>query len=348
MGVFKRYRKQKDGSKIPYWYIRYWLHKEEKWESVGKVGVVTKGVAQARLGERKRQIRLGLLDMINNEIPTLNEVSEEYIKYQTEVKQKRSWKKDADHLKRFNSILGNLRLSQITAKAIDDYKQTRIAQVKPSTVNRELEVLRHLFYLAKRWKKFYGENPVSESGLLAVNNQMERILTFDEESKLISVSAPHLKPIIITALNTGMRKGEILTLTWGDIDFDNNLITIKHSVSKSKKKRKIPINTALRKILLEQKLKTGWNNYVFLNPEGKPYLRPDSLKRCFEGACKRANIKGLRFHDLRHTAATRMIEKGANIVAVSRILGHSDLKTTMRYAHPDDSLREAVEKVSTF
>jgi integrase len=63
-------------------------------------------------------------------------------------------------------------------------------------------------------------------------------------------------------------------------------------------------------------------------------------------ACKRANIKGLRFHDLRHTAATRMIESGANIVAVSRILGHADLKTTMRYTHPDNSLVEAVESLT--
>jgi len=64
------------------------------------------------------------------------------------------------------------------------------------------------------------------------------------------------------------------------------------------------------------------------------------------GACKRADIKGLRFHDLRHTAATRMIEKGANIVAVSKILGHSDIQTTMRYAHPDDTLKDAVEMLA--
>ena len=104
----------------------------------------------------------------------------------------------------------------------------------------------------------------------------------------------------------------------------------------------------MRKVLIEQKLKTGLNEYVFLNPEGKPYQRCDSLKRCFEGACRRAGIKGLRFHDLRHTAATRMVEKGANIAAVSRMLGHSSWNTTMRYAHPVDSLREAAEKLADF
>jgi len=262
------------------------------------------------------------------------------------VKQKRSWKKDQEHLKRFNQVFGEKKLSNITTKDIDDHKQNRLEKVKPATVNRELEVLRHLFYLAKRWKKFFGENPVSESGLLKVSNQIERILTYDEEELLLCNSAVHLKPIITTALYTGMRKGEILSLTWNDIDLDKSLITVKETVSKSKKSRKVPISSMLRKLFVEQKLKTGWNEYVFLNPDGKPYLRPDSLKRCFEGACNRSNIKGLRFHDLRHTAATRMIENGANIVAVSKILGHADIKTTMRYAHPDESLKEAVENLS--
>ncbi len=85
-----------------------------------------------------------------------------------------------------------------------------------------------------------------------------------------------------------------------------------------------------------------------MSTKGSPYKRHDSLKQAYTGACRRAKIKGLRFHDLRHTAATRMIESGASIVAVSRILGHADLKTTMRYAHPEDSLKEAVEALTTY
>ena len=99
---------------------------------------------------------------------------------------------------------------------------------------------------------------------------------------------------------------------------------------------------------MEQKLKVGGSEYAFLSSNGSPYKRHDSLQQAFEGACRRANIKGLRFHDLRHTAATRMIESGASIVAVSSILGHADLKTTMRYAHPEDSLKDAVEKLGNF
>lgn len=133
-----------------------------------------------------------------------------------------------------------------------------------------------------------------------------------------------------------MRKNEILSLTWTNVDLENNTLTIEASNTKSKKLKRIPINSKLRNVLIEQKLRTGINEYVFLNPNGKPYHRCDSLKRCFEGACRRAGIKGLRFHDLRHTAATRMVEKGANIAAVRRVLGHADINTTMRYVHPDD------------
>ncbi len=94
MGVFKRWRKSEDGSKAAFWYIRYAVNGKIKWESVGKVGVVTKDVARFRLEERRRQIRLGQLDMIGVEIPTLIEFAEEYIKYVQNVVRKRSWGRD--------------------------------------------------------------------------------------------------------------------------------------------------------------------------------------------------------------------------------------------------------------
>jgi integrase len=147
-----------------------------------------------------------------------------------------------------------------------------------------------------------------------------------------------------------MRKGELVSLTWNDVNFDTNLITVRASVSKSKKSRRIPISSSLRTILLNQKPKTVGTGFVFVAGTGKPYSQKwsNAVKRSFSMACKRANIKGLRFHDLRHTAATRMAESGANIVAVKEILGHADIKTTMKYFHPGDSLTEAVEKLANF
>ena len=312
-------------------------------KSVGKVGVVTKTAAREVLRKREQQIKLGQYEMIEAKIPTISDFSDVYIKYVRDIKRNRSWEAAQYQIKRLKEFFSEKNLSQITSKDIDDYKFARLMDVKPASVNRELACLSHLFNLAKKHKRFFGENPVAISKLLPEHNQIERILTPDEERVLINSSSIELRPILACALNTAMRKSEILTLKWENIDLDRKIITLNHTNTKSKKTKRIPINSTLRKLLLEQKLKAGSSAHAFLSSNGKPYKRHDSLNQVFNGACRRANIKGFRFHDLRHTAATRMIEAGASIVAVSRILGHADLKTTMRYAHPDDSLKDAVE-----
>lgn len=153
-----------------------------------------------------------------------------------------------------------------------------------------------------------------------------------------------MKPILICALNTGMRKGEILGLTWNCVDFKEGFITLLRT--KSGKKRKIPISSALRPILEElRNNKTG--HYVFTSAwTGSRYF---DLKRSFPSICKMAGIEDLRFHDLRHTAATRMVSAGIDLVVVQDILGHADIKTTMRYAHPVPERKLlAVEALANF
>jgi len=346
MGVFKRTRKNKDGKKNQYYYIRYWINGKEHKESIGKIGIVTKAQAQERLNDIKKKIRRGQLDQINVVIPTLKEFSETYIKYARDINKKRSWSRDELCLRHLNSFFNDKKLSEITVENIDEYKEHRLKFVKPATVNRELEVFRHLFNLAEKWNKFFSKNPVSKAGLIKVNNKQERILTYDEEQRLLSNCNYYMRNIIICALNTAMRKGEIISLKWNNIDLKNNIITLEHTNTKSKKTRKIPINSVMRKIILELKIQRDGNESVFLNSDRKPYTRQDSLNRVFHNALKKSEIEGLRFHDLRHTSATRMIENGANIVAVKEILGHSSLDMTMRYAHPGDSLKDAVEKLA--
>ncbi|MCH7951010.1 MAG: tyrosine-type recombinase/integrase [Candidatus Dadabacteria bacterium] len=343
MGVFKRWHEHKDGTKTPYWYYRLWHNGREIKRSVGEAGIVTKTQAKRVMEETKRRLRLGKFDIFDARIPTLGEFAEEYNKYVRDVKKKRSWSRDRELLSNLCKYFGDKRLSEITPKDIEDYKRMRLKEVKPATINRALSCLKHLFNLAKRWKKYFGDNPVSQVEFFEENNKLERVLTLEEEEKLLACSAPHLRPIILCALNTGMRKGEILNLKWSNIDMENNLITIEATNTKSKKPKRIYVNSTLRGILLEQRLKNaGGSEHVFLGANGEPIKW---LRTAFENACRRANIINLRFHDLRHTAATRMVESGANIVAVSRILGHSTLSMTMRYAHPDASLREAVEKL---
>ena len=328
------------------WVGEYKDRGKVKRKALGGKKIITKTMAREMLKKIEQRVKLGQYDMLDAENPTLSEFTKDYLKYAKETVKKRSWRSDESCLKNLNSFFGSRQLSHITAKDVDDYKDVRLARVKAATVNRELAVLRHLFNLAERWNKYFGKNPVAQAKLIPVNNQMERILTDQEEDALIRASNTYLQAILICALNTGMRKSEILTLKWANVNLNNNTIILEHTNTKSKKTTKIPINSTLRKLLLEQKLKNTASDYVFLSSKGTPYKREDSLRQSFLGALRRSGIEGLRFHDLRHTAATRMVEAGASIVAVSKILGHSDIRTTMRYAHPDNSLKEAVELLS--
>ena len=194
---------------------------------------------------------------------------------------------------------------------------------------------------------YYGENPVSISGLLTEDNQRDKVLTPEKEERLLACSAEHLMPILITALNTGMRKGEILSLKWSYVDFENNMLIIDALNNKSKRVKRISINKVLSTMLRELKLKNQkLSDYVLLGDDDKPIK---DVKTAFLNACRRANIHRLRFHDLRHTAGTHMVESGVGIVAISKILGHSNVEITMkRYLHPEDSLRDAAEKLAIF
>ncbi len=226
-------------------------------------------------------------------------------------------------------------------------KQRLNEGAKPATVNRELSVIKYLFNLARKWHRFFGDNPVSQSGLLEVHNLIERILTPEEEQRLLEASPKYLQDIILIALNTGMRQAEILSLRWEWLELENNLITLPQTNTKSKKTRRIPINLVVRKILLERKIQSCGNEFVFPRTKGQ-ISHLTWLKHSFKTACKKAGVKNLRFHDLRHTAATRAVEFGIPLDAIKKLLGHSTIKVTERYSHPESSVQEAVEMLANF
>jgi integrase len=164
--------------------------------------------------------------------------------------------------------------------------------------------------------------------LLKENNKRSRFLSDEECRTLIDCAEPHLKPILITALNTGMRKTEILTLTWDNVDLRNNCILLHNT--KNDERRDVPINENLRKVLktLSRRLDV---KYLFFDPvSGKRYI---DVKRSFNTACRRAKIKDFRFHDLRHTFALHLVMAGVDIITVKELLGHKSLSMTLRYAH---------------
>jgi len=155
--------------------------------------------------------------------------------------------------------------------------------------------------------------------------------------------APHLRPIVITGLYTAMRRAEILSLKWGQVDLGKRAIRVERT--KSGKPRIIPINSILLVELSRLKQANGKSEHVFLDPaSGKPMK---DVKTAFRSACRRAGIRDVRFHDLRHSAASRMVEAGVDLVTGSKILGHSTIQMTMRYAHPTpENMRRAVETLA--
>ncbi len=344
MAVVKRFIKHKDRTKTEYYYSRNRHKKRDVWKALGPVGIITKTQAKRMDDEQRRRLRLGIGDY---EDVTLEDLEKDYIRHVKDIKKLRTWKKRAEHLRTLKAFFKDKILTQITPKDIEDFKSSRLETLKPATVNRELATLRHIINLAKRWKKFYGENPVSVSGLMTEDNHRDRVLSFEEEERLLACSADHLKPILITALNTGMRRGEILSLKWNNVDFDNSVFIISSTNNKSKKTKRVPVNSRLKKMLLELKFQNQKkSDFVFLGNDERPLK---DIKTAFQNACSRAKIEGLRFHDLRHTAGTRMVESGVGIVAISKILGHSSVELTMkRYLHPEDSLRDAVEKLADY
>jgi integrase len=179
-----------------------------------------------------------------------------------------------------------------------------------------------------------------------MNNQRNRYLTGDEEKRLLTAleGEPWLRNIVTMAIHTGMRRGELFKLRWFDVDFQRGLIHVRDAKGRDTKtvNRDVPMSEAAR-AMLEGLPKTS--AHVFPSPKTGGQLV--DIKRSFGLACETAKIKDLRFHDLRHTAATRMADAGVNVVVIAEVLGHGDIRTTKRYAHAmDEAKREAVEKLA--
>ncbi|NIP31608.1 MAG: tyrosine-type recombinase/integrase, partial [Candidatus Dadabacteria bacterium] len=319
------------------WVIEYNTRSgKSKRESIGKIGIITKTMAKEVLKTREQQIKLGKYEMIEAIIPTVKEYSYEYLDYQENVKQIRSYPRTRACIGHLVRYYGTKMQSDVTSEDIDVYKRRRLSEgVKQNTIARELVFVRNFFYHAESRNKFFGKNPVKQSGIPQVNDKKERVLTVVEEKRLMDSCPDYLKHAILIALNTGMRRGEILRLKWEWIDFDENLIVLPQTNTKNKESRKIPINHLVRKILLERKLISGNSVHVFASIDSKSghiYW----LNRSFKRACKIADIEGLRFHDLRHTAATRLVESNIPLHEVAKLLGHSTIKITERYSHPEE------------
>lgn len=280
----------------------------------------------------------GELQMTRKSDMGFKELAKKYLEY-GKTNGKRSLERDKYSIKALMDRFQYKKVTQINLLLVEDYKKKRQREEKKSgTINRELSCLRHMFNLAKKWK-IIRENPIDGIKLLKEEKYKMRILDKVEADLLIDAATEYLKPIIIVALNTGMRRGEILGLRWDDIDFVNYNMHVRNT--KSGKDRTIPMNSLVARVLKEQDMSS---EFIFSSSMKKNQAR-SNIFWGFKKALKESGIEKLRFHDLRHTAASWMVVNcGIDLVTVSEILGHSDIKTTMIYCHASqESKRKAVE-----
>jgi site-specific recombinase XerD len=329
MGIYRKNRT---------WYIDYRFEGRRIRERIGR----SKKAAKDALDTRKGEILQGRYNWAQKKkSPRFEALADEYLEYSKA--NKRSWKRDEASVGHLKPFFKGRKLTEVNPWMVEKYKQKRLEEgVKPATVNRELSCLKHMFNLAVRWGRLPA-SPLGKVKQLREENQVERILSPEEEIKLLAAANEPLRTIILVALNTGMRRGEILKLTWSCVDFHQSAITIVNP--KNGKMRKVPMNETAVKVLAARKKMNGASSFVFFDVKSlKPW---ESVKTAFLASIRRAEIARLRFHDLRHTFATRLVARGVDILTVKELLGHSNVGMTMRYAHPSkENMRRAVQMLS--
>jgi len=328
------------------WFIDYYSNGSRKRESVGP----SKKFAEQVLAKRKTQIKEGqYFEIKKDKTIMIEEIVADFLEYSKN--NKRSYSRDVCSIKQLLAFLGGKRLTEITPILMEQYKGKRLNQgeVSPATVNREVACLKAIFNWSIKSKKA-TENPVKQVKLFKENNTRTRYLEEDEARRLLDACIYWFRPIVITALTTGMRKGEILSLKWDDINWKQNIIFLKNT--KNSRNREIPICSLLSKVLLECHERTD-GIFVFCNDQKRHLNDNRYFYTLFNRALKFAGIQDFRFHDLRHTAASYLVMGGVDLATVKEILGHQTINMTLRYAHLSPVHKRSAmqllgEKVDTF
>jgi integrase len=286
-------------------------------------------IAEALLHKRKAEIQSGKQpEIIKIKNHSFKELALEYVKW---AERQRAFKQKRLVVIQLVNQFGHYPLRRFDTRMIEQFQTERIQKGnKPGTVNRLISIMKHMFTKAVDWNMVEDETlkRVRRAKLLEENNRRLRYLSKDECQALINNCDGHLKPIVIMAMNTGMRKGEILNLKWDNVDLKHDFILL--DMTKNGERREIPINSTLKETL-SRMIRRVNVPYVFIsNKTGERY---GNLQRSFNTACRRAGIKDFHFHDLRHTFASQLVMAGIDLTTIKELLGHKTLTMTLRYAH---------------
>ena len=294
--------------------------------------------AEAELGKRVSLIaEKRYLDVKKDYTTTLKEL---LVKYKENYKSQSSfktWKRFC--IVKFKDYFGeDTRLDNIRYVDLETYRNhlkqmpNQHGRVRATaSVNREMSCLHHIFIKAIEWEMM-ERNPFDKgkSLLMKENNKRFRYLNEDEIITLLDKCIhDYTKDVIVTVLNTGMRRQEVLSLKWNQVR--NGFIYLFAPMTKTDEDRQIPINDDLAELFQSIRKRVQLRSeYVFCDAKGKPF---NDIKTSFKASLRRAGIEDFRFHDLRHTFASHFIMRGGSLKELQEILGHKNITMTMRYAH---------------
>jgi len=320
-----------------------------KWKR-WKVGHCGKAVARQQEALIKTELMKGLVKTPKATSKSFEQWGEEYLKLEA-VKALSTYKDRVDSVRQqLIPFFGKKSLTEITPTDVEAFRDQRVLLHRKkapaiATINADHATLKHIFSIAER-RGLVLSNPAKRVPLPDPGNERDVVLSVEEWTRLHGAAADHLKPILLIAYQLGMRWGEIMSLTWDCVDLQRGFLRILGVKCKTGEGRKIGLTSEIRDMLNKlAKVRHLNTNNVFLY-EGEPIQR---VKRSFMTACRNAGLKNVRFHDLRHCAATNLRRAGVDTVTAMKIVGHKSEKMHRRYnTVSEDDLTKAAGKLNTY
>ncbi|MFC2076506.1 tyrosine-type recombinase/integrase [candidate division KSB1 bacterium] len=327
------------------YYIVLWIYdpetgrKKQKWIAAGK----KKREAERKLTEMAVEVQNGTYKELKK--ITFREFAnlwvETYVKTKTKASTLKSYQSVINN--HLFPIFGDRLMTDITTASLQGHVAKRLEKARPKTVINEIVILKEMFKHAARWGYLKVNPAIYIERPRVVEEEMDN-LSPEEVRIFLEEASPEHHTLFLTAVLTGMRRGEILGLQWGDINWNNSQIHVKRSIwnnefvtPKSKYSiRRIDMSPELVSALREHQLRCpkGDLDLIFCNSEGKPLDPANLVHRHFLPALRRSKIRKMRFHDLRHTNVALRIDQGQNIKYIQNQLGHASIQTTLdRYGH---------------
>jgi integrase len=245
--------------------------------------------------------------------------------------------------------IGDLRLARLSRAKLVEIRDELAETKSPATVNRYLALISHACTVAEREWEWMDSNPLRKVSRLQEANGRVRYLSDDERSRLLKTakasSHPHLYAIVLLALTSGARKGEILRLHWKDIDL-NKQTAILHDTKNRERRTLTLVPPVVEELKKHKKVRRIDTDLIFTHPTtGKP--NPFYFDQAWREARAEAKLKDFRFHDLRHSCASYLAMNGATTAEIAAVLGHKTLAMVKRYSHlSDEHVRGVVERTA--